>query len=410
MRYVYILLFVSCLLSATSASAQSQDDTFDKLDKMLDQDFNDVDRNLENQYQAIDQAMEDAYRRLGEQVGKKWGKDQVKLPGKKDWVDYSADLKTRRIFDFDTGDMRLERVIDAGDSPAGMISDLTQAANTALKDSDKDLAGKDIALNWARQQLSVKGIDIPVPAREDPTPVLKDIAPAIDDAQLADSVSAALTSGSDQHKGTVTTAVVPLGNGKRKVVVEVPFDAGYKTTLAGRYLDVIMSGANREGLPASLVLAVMDTESSFNPRATSPIPAYGLMQLVPKSGAMDAYQYLHGDKKLVDPEYLYDPDRNVDLGTAYLGLLDQRYLAAVDDKTSRLYCTIAAYNTGAGNVARAFSGNTDIGDAASLINKMTADEVYNQLTERLPYAETRKYLVKVTQAQKKYVSYDGASL
>jgi len=60
-----------------------------------------------------------------------------------------------------------------------------------------------------------------------------------------------------------------------------------------------------------------------------------------------------------------------------------------------LYCTIAAYNTGAGNVAKTFIGNRNINKAAITINKLTPKQVYTKLMSNLPYNETKKYLKKV---------------
>ena len=62
---------------------------------------------------------------------------------------------------------------------------------------------------------------------------------------------------------------------------------------------------------------------------------------------------------------------------------------------SRFYCTIAAYNTGSGNVARAFTNKTNFSEASREINKLTPDEVYETLMKKLPYDETKHYLKKV---------------
>ena len=83
------------------------------------------------------------------------------------------------------------------------------------------------------------------------------------------------------------------------------------------------------------------------------MPAYGLMQIVPESAGKDATQQLFGQPKLLAPSYLYNSDNNIQVGTTYLNILYYRYLRKIENPTSRLYCTIAAYNTGAGNVAKA---------------------------------------------------------
>jgi membrane-bound lytic murein transglycosylase C len=60
-----------------------------------------------------------------------------------------------------------------------------------------------------------------------------------------------------------------------------------------------------------------------------------------------------------------------------------------------MYCTIAAYNTGAGNVAKSFVGSYDTKAAAKIINTMKPQQVYEYLMENLPYRETKLYLQKV---------------
>jgi membrane-bound lytic murein transglycosylase C len=177
-----------------------------------------------------------------------------------------------------------------------------------------------------------------------------------------------------------------------------------------RYEAEVLAHARRHALAPSLVLAVIQIESAFNPMAVSPAPAYGLMQLVPSSGGLDAYRFLHGQPKLLDPPALFDPMTNVKLGTAYLKLLDSRYLALVRDPTSRLYCVIAGYNTGAGNVARAFTGGSSVRAAAERINRLSPERVLEHLRARLPFEETRAYLTNVVRAREGYRAWDGAVL
>jgi membrane-bound lytic murein transglycosylase C len=156
------------------------------------------------------------------------------------------------------------------------------------------------------------------------------------------------------------------------------------------------------GLDPALVFAIMETESAFNPLARSHVPAYGLMQIVPRSAGLDATAELFGRARLLSPSYLYDPDRNVQIGAIYLDILWNRYLAGVRSPKSRLYCVIAAYNTGAGNVFRAFTGRTRSKAAFEAINAMQPDDVYRKLIWDLPYKETRDYLAKVVRRMDTY--------
>ncbi len=149
----------------------------------------------------------------------------------------------------------------------------------------------------------------------------------------------------------------------------------------------------------------MQTESSFNPKARSHIPAYGLMQLVPKSGARDAYNYVYKKDRMVKGKYLYVPANNIELGCAYISKIRYVYFKNVKDEKSAYYCTISAYNTGPGNVARAFIGKTKLDSAAKKVNSMNSEKVYRTLKKKLPYEETRHYLEKVTSRIEYYRSW-----
>jgi len=71
-----------------------------------------------------------------------------------------------------------------------------------------------------------------------------------------------------------------------------------------------------------------------------------------------------------------------------------------------MFCAIAAYNTGAGNVARAFTSTRSVNQAAPVINDMSPDEVYARLRQDLPYEETRNYIKKVTERMPQYSAWN----
>jgi membrane-bound lytic murein transglycosylase C len=161
-------------------------------------------------------------------------------------------------------------------------------------------------------------------------------------------------------------------------------------------------------LPQSLLFAIMHTESHFNPKAQSHIPAFGLMQIVPRSAGLDVNRFLYEKEDIMTKDYLFEPANNIQTGVAYMHILNSRYLAAITDAKSRYYCMIAAYNTGAGNVAKAFNSDKsrNIRKASEIINTMTPSEVYTHLLANLPHEETKLYIEKVVKRQAIYKSFD----
>jgi membrane-bound lytic murein transglycosylase C len=186
------------------------------------------------------------------------------------------------------------------------------------------------------------------------------------------------------------------------VTVEFSLIPNHVRVRAEQFKELIFRHSREQQVDAALLFAVVHTESNFNPRARSSAPAYGLMQLVPSSGARAAYVFLFGRDEVVSAEYLYDPSNNVRLGGGYFRLLMTRDFKDVRDDRSRSLCAIAAYNTGPANVAKAFTTKRNIPEAVQVINGLSADQVFARLRSALPYEETRTYVRNVSERLSMY--------
>ena len=194
------------------------------------------------------------------------------------------------------------------------------------------------------------------------------------------------------------------GREKRSYSLEFTLRSDHKSARSNKYGKEILKQAKRFDIDPAIAMAVTETESSFNPKATSHIPAYGLMQLVPSSGGRDAYQYVYGKDKFLGKRYLYKPSNNIELGCAYLGKIRHQYFKGIKDEEKALMCTVAAYNTGAGNVSRALTNTTKLSPAIKKVNQMSPNKLYKTLLRDLEHEETRNYLKNVWQRKEKYRS------
>ncbi|KMT65200.1 murein transglycosylase domain-containing protein [Catenovulum maritimum] len=176
--------------------------------------------------------------------------------------------------------------------------------------------------------------------------------------------------------------------------------------LARPYIAHVVVQSRRWDLEPSLLLAIMHTESYFNPKAKSHIPAYGLMQIVPSTASVDVNRFLYEQDSAMSAAALLTPAKNIETGVAYMHILNSRYLKLIKDPKSRKFCMIAAYNTGAGNVAKTFNpdGSRNIRKAAKIINRLTPGQVYEALLSNLPYDETKDYIRRVTKREDIYLA------
>ncbi len=129
--------------------------------------------------------------------------------------------------------------------------------------------------------------------------------------------------------------------------------ANFRGTVAGAGdIDTaIEEAAARHNVDPNLVRAVVKVESNFNPNAVSRKGAMGLMQLMPSTARQ---------LKVKNP---FDPEQNVDAGVRHLKQLLESYGGDIK-------LTLAAYNAGAGAVARS-SGVPRYAETQNYVRRIT---------------------------------------
>lgn len=319
---------------------------------------------------------------LVEAAGVKWGNDNVVQPSTTQYVKYTQDYLSRAEVDFDKGVIRVETVDEKNPKAS-----LKQAiVTTILTPEDPRLVDL-----YSAAEVNFSG-----------KPYLSGLVKDHDDKVVLYPWRANRYADWLVQR-EMKTSTINTDSGTKKVYAVSFAMVQNKDEIQGvKYSDIVRKYARKYNLEDSLVLAIIKTESSFNPYAVSSIPAYGLMQIVPTSAGADAYQALHGKSGKPTKNTLFNPDQNILYGTTYLDILFNRYLKSVSHPTSKEYCVIGAYNTGSGNVLKTFSGNRQT--AVQKINQLKPDAVYWKLKTQLPYDETRRYLEKVTTAKKEFVS------
>jgi soluble lytic murein transglycosylase len=139
------------------------------------------------------------------------------------------------------------------------------------------------------------------------------------------------------------------------------------------FRSLVDAGEQAHGVPTLLTYAIMQTESRFDPGATSWAGARGLIQLMPATAETVAQRA----GKKVQPAQLYDPATNLDLGQRYLAGLTARW-GNVDGSPA---LAIPSYNAG--------PGRTD--DWLQARGSWDLD----LFVEAIPFDETRHYTQSV---------------
>jgi membrane-bound lytic murein transglycosylase C len=317
-------------------------------------------------------------------VRQTWGEKEVKVPERKRYVKYTQNYMSRAIVDFDRGTVLIETLDDKTPQTS-----LKNAIVTTLL-TPHDPRAVDL--------FSDKAVSL----TDDKEPYLFGLIVDQQGQTIRTPGSAERFADYLIERRANTRVVDQNGTKKSALFAQITMVQNFSNRQADKYRPVVTRFADQFGISSSLVLAVIRTESNFNPFAVSSAPAYGLMQLVPTSGGREAYRKAKGRDTIPSRDYLFDPENNIELGTAYLNVLSYNQLESIENSISREYCVISAYNTGPRNVFKAFS--SDAGTAVNQINSLQPPAVYDRLRTHLPYRETRDYLTKVVNFRRQFVS------
>lgn len=136
------------------------------------------------------------------------------------------------------------------------------------------------------------------------------------------------------------------------------------------YDDAMRQASKAQSLDPSWLLAIARQESAFNPEARSHAGAMGLMQLMPDTGRLISKLI---DRPLKQLNELYRPERNIELGSAYLRRM-------YDENQKNPVLATAAYNAGPHRVSKWLPDTSLDADIWA---------------ENIPFNETRHYVQTV---------------
>lgn len=308
-----------------------------------------------------------------QKIGAIWGYDNVKLSSQKKTVIYDDNLTTRGIVDFKNGSMTIQKIENNNSSIATgqMLKKVDDIGKLRLSEVAKKTPLIDLKNNnkvfGNRDFNSLFNID----------------------------------------KSSVKQKVVNK-NGKKIYEIYAKLSKNSVDKRIKLYLPYIQKYAKKYSFDTSYILSIIHTESAFNPFAISNIPAYGLMQIDPKTGGKDAYIALYQKDENIPKDYLFDPKKNIELGSKYLQIIRDSYLDGVKNSKSLQYCISVAYNAGIGNLYRVFSKNgSNKEEIIKKINKMSSDDVYHLLHNSKKLTnEAKQYLALTSYRNQQYKNYN----
>lgn len=383
---ILLLLFIAFI---RPDQGKSQENEFKKYREQQLDEFDQFRAEVTQEYDEFVKKEQQEFEAFRKEVLKQW--DEFKESTKKDWVEYDEDLSARSNVDFEKGEAEIEVLI-----PKNLPNAEAAAKDKLAGKIEKTIISPGNSNDYPKIGTTEGEFVMERPILEGQ---VEDSKGRSVDATNVDKFARDLV-----NSPAVETKIVKSQDGQErlKMYVSFPLVPDHIRIRAERFLPTVKKYASQYRLDPRLVLAVIQTESYFNPKAKSHVPAYGLMQLVVVSGAREAYLFVFNQDTLLSPDYLYVPENNILLGCAYLSKLRFHYFKEVESDDVAYPCIVASYNTGMGNVSKAIVGTKNLDKAKKEIMKMDREDILNKLADSLPFQETKDYLMKVLERMKIY--------
>ena len=285
-------------------------------------DFKSYRQSVESEFESYQKEQLKAYNAYKKELSSFW-KDP-KTSTKKTWVAYTEDKKTRSDVDFEKETIVVETIAASEKEAKQKLKIALAKVVTIDTKSVQETDPLEIKLSKIKKPPSV--VTSEVKAEPILSTVIFETVPT--KTRILNYVNKQVST--IQIK-SVKSYKVPHSN-IYSLRVKMPKNSMVKRSKI--YYKEVKKQAARQNLPIPLVFAIMHSESNFNPRARSHVPAYGLMQIVPKSAGIDTYKYLYKKKRLVSGAYLYDSKNNITMGSGYLHILYYKYLRKIKNPDS----------------------------------------------------------------------------
>ncbi|XBC42514.1 MAG: transglycosylase SLT domain-containing protein [Buchnera aphidicola (Meitanaphis elongallis)] len=154
---------------------------------------------------------------------------------------------------------------------------------------------------------------------------------------------------------------------------------------------IIKQSSKKYKVDERLIKSIICIESSGNTKAISRSNAIGLMQIKPFSAGREVYRFQGkiGQPSLRD---LYNPKINIDIGTAYVHILQHRELVGIHNMEMLRYATIISYVNGSQALFRTFSSSRE--EAIKKLNKMKKQEFFSHIKKNIEHYKLGNILKK----------------
>ncbi len=326
----------------------------------LDKKWNDASAQMDKEWDRLIQQQDEEEAQLKAEIEQKW--QQYIQSTEREWVAYNQTKDAMSRVDFEKGKVVLEVILEENGSNNLETARHKIEAQSKMVFGQEDLSGKQTLGNQivSHDGSAVGPENLNVYLKED---VLPEVVSEPNTYESKDGVK------------------------RRRYTVQINLVSDHIKVRAKKYLPIVEKNAERFILQPQLVMAMIHTESHFNPKAKSPVNAIGMMQILPRFAGREAYRAIYGEDKIISREYLLNPENNIELGCAYLDLLKNRYFKKVDGETKKRYVTICGYNAGPTFIRRKIVNQYPI-------STMTDKDLYLLLKEKTP-KETRDYIDRV---------------